>query len=99
MPVQRQNPYQSSFHRKLLAFEATWAQNLHRTHLGLNRFRVLTVTSTPERVQTLVAACRQLQRGEGLFQFTDAETYQSVVARHAGRNNCSYDAPARFAAD
>ncbi len=77
MPVQRQNPSQSSFHRKLLAYEATWTQNIHRTHLGLHRFRVLTATSSPERVQTLVVACRQLQRAQGLFLFTDAETLRA----------------------
>jgi hypothetical protein len=43
MPVVRQNLDQSSFHRKLLAYEATWTQNIHRTRLGLHRFRVLTV--------------------------------------------------------
>ncbi len=76
MPVQRQNLSQSSFYRKLLAYEATWTQNLHRSRLGFHRFRVLTVTSTPERVQTLVEACRQLERGQGLFLFTDAEAFR-----------------------
>jgi len=77
LPYQRQNPSQSSFHRKLLAYEASWTQNLHRTHLGLHRFRVLTVTTTPDRVKTLVAGCRQLQSGQGPFLFTDAETLRA----------------------
>ncbi len=74
MPVMRQCLSQSSFYRKLLAYEATWTQNLNRSHLGLNRFRVLTVTSSPERVQTMVEACRKLEKGRGLFLFTDADT-------------------------
>ena len=77
MPVTRQNLSQSSFYRKLLAYEATWTQNLHRTRLGLHRFRVLTVTNGPERVQTLVEACRQLERGQGLFLFTAAEAVRA----------------------
>ena len=77
MPVIRQNLSRSSFYRKLLAYEATWTQNLHRSRLGFHRFRVLTVTSSPERVQTLTEACRQLERGQGLFLFTDVATLQS----------------------
>ena len=76
MPVIRQKLSQSSLYRKMLAYEATWTQNLHRSRLGLHRFRVLTVTSSPERVKTLVEACRQLERGQGLFLFTDAETFR-----------------------
>ena len=77
MPIQRQNPSQSSFYRKLLAYEATWTQNLHRTHLGLHRFRVVTVTTTTARAKSLATACRQLDRGQGLFLFTDAETFRA----------------------
>jgi hypothetical protein len=78
MPVVRQNLAQSSIYRKLLAYEATWTQGLHRSRFGFNRFRVLTVTRSPERVQTMVAACRQLNRGQGLFLFADADSF----ARH-----------------
>ena len=71
MPVIRPNFEKSSFYRKLLAYEATWAQNIHRTRFGFNRFRVLTVTTSAERVKHLIEACRQLERGQGLFLFTD----------------------------
>ena len=74
MPVTRRNMDQSSFCRKLLAYEATWRKNLHRTRLGFDRFRVLTVTRSPERVEHLLEACSQLQRGQGLFLFTDASS-------------------------
>jgi len=77
MPVVRQNLAQSSFYRKLLAYEATWTQNLHRSRFGFNRFRVLTVTSSPERVETLLSASRQLKRGQGLFLFTDRDAFLS----------------------
>lgn len=75
MPVIRANLSQSSFHRKLLAYEATWTQNLHRSLLGFHRFRVLTVTSSPERVKTMIEACRRLEKGQGLFLFTDVDTF------------------------
>jgi hypothetical protein len=71
MPVIRTDFEKSSFYRKLLAYEATWTQNVHRSRFGFNRFRVLTVTTSAERVKHLIEACRQLERGQGLFLFTD----------------------------
>jgi hypothetical protein len=71
MPVMRPNFEQSSFYRKLIAYEATWTQNIHRTRFGFNRFRVLTVTTSAERVKHLIEASHQLERGQGLFLFTD----------------------------
>ena len=72
MPVMRQGLSQSSFHRKLIAYEATWTQGIHRSRFDFHRFRVLTVTTSSERVQSLVEVCRQLERGRGLFLFTHA---------------------------
>jgi DNA-binding Lrp family transcriptional regulator len=71
MPVRRSNLSQTSFRRKLLAYEATWTQNIHRTRFGFHRFRVLTVTTSAARVKSLVEACSQLERRHGLFLFAD----------------------------
>jgi DNA-binding Lrp family transcriptional regulator len=71
MPVMRRAFSQTSFFRKLLAYEATWIQKIHQRHLGIQRFRVLTVTTSAARVQSLVEACSQLKRGHGLFLFAD----------------------------
>lgn len=71
MPVTRRSLSQTSFERKLLAYEATWTQNLHRSLFGFHRFRVLTVTTIPGRVKSLVDMCSQLERGRGLFLFAD----------------------------
>jgi len=71
MPVVRQNLSQTSFFRKLLAYEATWTQGLHRSQFGFHRFRVITVTSSRQRVESMVAACQNLERGRGLFLFAD----------------------------
>ena len=73
MPVMRTDLTQSSFSRKLLAYEATWMQNVHRDRFGWSRFRVLTVASTPERIATMREAVRSLKRGHGLFLFLDAK--------------------------
>ena len=71
MPVVRENLFQTSLFRKLLAYEATWTQGLHRSRFDFHRFRVITVTSSPRRVENLVAACQNLERGHGLFLFAD----------------------------
>jgi len=76
MPVTRGNLDQTSFFRKLLAYEKTWMQNIHRRDFGIHRFRVLTVTTNSERVQGMIAACQKLKQGRGLFLFTDTENLQ-----------------------
>jgi Replication-relaxation len=74
MPVRRKGLGQTSFLRKLLCYQETWRQGLHRTHLGISNFRVLTVTTNRERVEHLVEACRKLTGGGSrLFLFTDYE--------------------------
>jgi len=76
VPVVRKNLSQSSFYRKLLAYEATWKQGLHRSLFGFHRFRLLTVTTSAARVKSLVDACSQLKSGHGLFLFCDQATLQ-----------------------
>jgi DNA-binding Lrp family transcriptional regulator len=73
MPVTREDLNQSSFQRKLLAYEATWTQNIHRVKFGWQRFRILTVTSKAERIATMQSAVQGLKRGHGLFLFLDAK--------------------------
>lgn len=71
MPVMRRHLSQTSFYRKLLAYEATWSQSIHESRFGFHRFRVLTVTKSQARVKSLVDACSKLERGQGLFLFAD----------------------------
>jgi len=71
MPVKRNKLLQTSFYRKMLAYEATWSQSIHSTRFGFNRFRVITVTTSAVRVKSLVNACSQLKGGHGLFLFAD----------------------------
>lgn len=71
MPVVRSGLTQTSFYRKLIAYEATWTQKIHQRRLGIHRFRVLTITTVAARVTSLLEACSRLKRGHGLFLFAD----------------------------
>lgn len=74
MPVMRKGLAQTSFLRKLLSYQETRRQGVHRKHLGIPNFRVLTVTTSRERVENLVAACQSLSGGGSrLFLFNDQE--------------------------
>ena len=76
MPVVREKLSQSSFYRKLLAYEATWSNKVHQRYLSIPRFRVLTVTTSAARVKSLLDTCSRLQRGHGLFLFADESVLQ-----------------------
>jgi protein involved in plasmid replication-relaxation len=78
MPVVRKDLGQTSLRRKLVCYQETWQQGLHKTHLGIPNFRVLTVTTSRERVEHLVEACRSLGGGGSrLFLFADQEALGS----------------------
>ncbi|MBX7208662.1 MAG: replication-relaxation family protein [Verrucomicrobiaceae bacterium] len=79
MPITRRGLKQTSFFRKLLAYEATWSHGLHRSRFGFHRFRVLTITSTSQRSTNLIAASRKLRSGQGLFMFSDAAALSSAA--------------------
>lgn len=72
MPIERPTLKQTSFMRKLLAYQATWQQKLLK---DFPRFRILTVTTTKERVTNLLQASAKLDRGRGLFLFTDKPSF------------------------
>jgi len=88
MPVKRHSLNKSSLLRKLIAYEATWQQGVHREKFGCDRFRMLTVTTSAKRIDSAIAACGELSRGRGLFLFTDAKSLQAStsVLSHPWRN-------------
>ena len=86
MPIIRKNLVQTSFFRKLLAYEATWTNKVHQRHLGIPSFRVLTVTTIAARVQSMLNACSQLKRGHGLFLFADTSALQKDLFSAVWRN-------------
>lgn len=76
MPILRGNPNLSSFRRKLMAYAATWSQRIHE-RLGIERFRVLTVTTHPDRLPSMKRACQSQPRGHGLFLLTTADALRN----------------------
>lgn len=78
MPIIRKNFARTSFYRKLVAYEATWVRGIHKRRWGIPRFRVLTVTTSEERVASMASACSKLKRGHGLFLFIDEASLKSA---------------------
>lgn len=70
MPVSRSHPRQTSFQQKLLGYLAgSRPVNTHAQHFGVGNFRVLTVTTTRDRIATMVAALRAVTNDTGSNQF------------------------------
>ncbi len=74
MPVQRNNLNQTSVQRKFLAYFQAYRAGVHKDRYGIGNFRVLTVTTSPQRIATMVEAVKTLSGGSGsnLFLFADA---------------------------
>lgn len=62
MPVARTNLQRTSFLRKFLSYAATYHDKLHSQHFGMSNFRVLTVTTSRARIESLIAAFQQFAR-------------------------------------
>ena len=76
MPVMRANLMQTSMLRKFLAYLAGGgAANVFGRQLGIGNFRVLTVTTTCERTETMIAALKEAAGGAASrqFLFTDID--------------------------
>lgn len=69
MPVTRRSLQSSSIRRKFACYTATWDQRVHQK-FGIRRFRVLTVTTKSDRVESMIRVCRDnVKTGIGLFLF------------------------------
>ncbi len=77
MPVKRQSLVQTSMYRKFVAYAATWSQAIHRKRFGFHRFRVLTIAESSDRVKSLLEACSKIERGRGLFLFTEIDSLRN----------------------
>jgi Replication-relaxation len=74
MPVHRhKSKDQTHYAKKMLIYYEAFKAGEHRRELGIDNFRVVTVTTTPERVAQMVDAQRELSNGRGsnLFLFID----------------------------
>jgi hypothetical protein len=80
MPITRSDLNQTSFHRKLLAYVAGGGKsNVFGKQLGVDNFRVLTVTTSRERTASMLDALRTATEGKGSqqFLFTDRATLRA----------------------
>ena len=70
MPIVRPDLNQTSFTRKLVAYLAGGGKsNAFGAHFGIGNFRVLTVTTSAERMATMIDALKELTGGAGSQQF------------------------------
>ena len=79
MPVVRKSLRQTSLYRKLVGYYATWQQEIHTELFGFKNFRVLFVTTSPERCRNVMEANVAATRGRGsaIFLFTNADAISS----------------------
>lgn len=102
MPITRSDLSQSSFHRKLLGYLAAHKTRQHIERLGFANLRVLTLTTSSQRVASMLDAVREATggRGSGMFLFTDASPLQtssnpSMIAWLATAGHVRLDTPPR----
>jgi hypothetical protein len=77
MPVERyKSAYRTYFAKKMLTYYEANRQQRHVHDLGIDNFRVLTVTTSDERVERMLAALDAITEGRGsnMFLFTDQAT-------------------------
>lgn len=87
MPVSRTDITQTSFERKMRAYLTVEASKQHKTQFGWKTFRVLTVTTETDRMNSMLEALRTLHLagslGASLFFFATREQLRvSDPARH-----------------
>jgi hypothetical protein len=74
MPITRSDFEQTSVERKMRAYLAVHAAKQHERQFGWKNFRVLTVTTDPNRIDTMMMALRQIRvphsSGPSLFLFS-----------------------------
>ena len=96
MPVVRADIRQTSFARKMRAYLAAYAAKQHERQFGWKAFRVLTVTSSPDRLRSMQEALARIHvpgsPGAGLFFFATRtalagnDPLASIWQDGAGRN-------------
>ena len=70
----------SSFRRKIVGYWAAWRAGMHTERWGFKSFRVLTVTTSEARIDTMLKVQRQVvgEHGSNVFAFTTFELLKTV---------------------
>jgi len=76
IPISRSREDHRSIRRKLKTYYDGWRGQRHIEQFGVKQMRVLTVTSSQERMHNMVGAVRNITEGRGsnFFLFVDKET-------------------------
>ena len=77
MPIERhRNIHQTHFAKKMAIYLAANRQGIHTRELGIPHFRVVTVTTTPARVEQMIDSLARLTEGRGsnMLLFGDQES-------------------------
>jgi len=69
MPVVRSNPAQSSYGKKIAAYQETLTRGAHRSHLGLPNLLVLTVTTNEPHLRQIIKYVEQSACSDAAFLF------------------------------
>lgn len=77
MPVVRSRFDRTSIMRKLTVYWEAWRANRHVAHFGIKQIRVLTVTDSRKRMETMLDAVNELTGGKGtnFFLFADMAAF------------------------
>lgn len=80
IPISRRGYDHRSIRRKFKTYYDGWRSERHVEQFGLKQMRVLTITSSPERVHNMVRTVRDITEGRGsnFFLFTDQQSLQQV---------------------
>ena len=77
MPIVRRDIKQTSFLRKMQSYEDSWKNKLPKQRFDINAFRVLTLTTSNDRIQTMLEAYKtelnQVPAGVFLFAVKSAD--------------------------
>ena len=74
MPVHRHKSKDQTYYaKKMLIYYEAFKAGEHRREIGIENFRVATVTTTPDRVAQMIDAQKEMTNGRGsnLFIFVD----------------------------
>jgi hypothetical protein len=74
MPIRRRKSKDQTYYvKKMLTYHEANRIGEHTAELGIPNFRVATVTTTPERVEQMIEAQKELTNGRGsnMFLFID----------------------------
>lgn len=86
MPLTRKDINSTSILRKFLSYEDTYLNNLQTKYFNIKKFRVLTVTTSKDRVANMIEVCAQTMKKTpvGLMLFTDVESLRDANPFNVG---------------